>query len=173
MKGGGTTARLESGKPLWLEYNPRNYLEDETEVSFVPMTLISADYSINPSFETRKWKEVKSGFTHFKEDDVVLAKITPCFENSKAGLMKGLTNGFGAGTTELHVFRGERDVVLPEYVYIYFKSPNFLQNGEAKMTGSAGQKRVPKGYVALPAASCAACRSSSPQPVLLPASGRP
>jgi type I restriction enzyme S subunit len=130
------------------EVNPRNYLEDDVEVSFVPMTLISADYGVHPSFETRKWREIKTGFTHFKEDDVVLAKITPCFENSKAGLMRGLVNRFGAGTTELHVFRGERDIVLPEYVYIYFKSSNFLFNGEAKMTGSAGQKRVPRSYVA-------------------------
>lgn len=127
--------------------NPRNQLEDNIFASFVPMAFISNLYGIHPSFEKRKWIEIKSGFTHFAENDVVIAKITPCFENSKAGIMRGLINGVGAGTTELHVFRGNTKYIVPEYVYLYLKTKNFLINGEKIMTGTVGQKRVPKSYI--------------------------
>ncbi|RNI27384.1 restriction endonuclease subunit S [Rufibacter immobilis] len=127
--------------------NPRNQVDDDTRVSFIPMTLVSEKYGITPVFEERSWKEVKSGFTHVAENDVALAKITPCFENSKAGVFKGLINGFGAATTELHVFRSISKEVLPEYIYILFKSPKFLEDGKLNMRGAAGQKRVPTEFV--------------------------
>ncbi len=126
--------------------NPRNDVEGSTKVSFVPMNLISARYSDIVKSETRLWSEVKTGFTHFSENDVVMAKITPCFQNGKSTIMKKLTNGFGAGTTELHVFRSLKDLMCPSYVLIYLKSPKFISDGIIKMTGSAGQKRVPKDY---------------------------
>lgn len=131
------------------QINPRNYEEDEKEASFVPMTLIKAEYGAGHTFEKRLWKDIKSGFTHFAENDISVAKITPCFENGKSAVMKNLINGFGAGTTELHIFRGNIDFILPEYVLVYFKSPSFLKKGEENMTGTAGQKRVPKDFVAL------------------------
>ncbi len=113
------------------------------------MTLIS-ETSIKPiGSEKRQWGEVKKAFTHFAEDDVVLAKITPCFQNGKSAVMRGLTNNLGAGTTELHVFRPIlNESVYPEYVLLYLRSPQFLSEGVEKMTGTAGQKRVPKEYFA-------------------------
>jgi type I restriction enzyme, S subunit len=126
--------------------NPRNDISGEKEVSFIPMTYISEKYGQNVEMEIRKWEEVKKGFTHFAENDVVLAKITPCFQNGKSTIMKGLKNGIGAGTTELHVFRPLNEFISSNYVLIYLKSPDFLYNGIQKMTGSAGQKRVPKDY---------------------------
>jgi type I restriction enzyme S subunit len=128
--------------------NPRNEAQDDAEAGFVPMPLISAGYGIVPHFETRRWKDIKKGFTHFAEGDVAVAKITPCFQNGKSAVFRGLPNGIGAGTTELHVFRSVANTVVPEYVWIYLKSPQFLLDGESKMTGSAGQKRVPKNYFA-------------------------
>jgi len=130
------------------EINPRNNADDELEVSFIPMALISENFGTQPQSEKQKWLEIKNGFTHFAENDVVVAKITPCFENGKAAIMRNLLNGIGAGTTELHVFRGNKSLILPEYVYIYFKSPKFRTDGVSGMTGTAGQKRVPKTYVA-------------------------
>ncbi|TDW97160.1 restriction endonuclease subunit S [Dinghuibacter silviterrae] len=127
--------------------NPRNVFADNKDVSFVPMALISSNFGEAPKFEIRKWSDVKTGFTHFAENDVAVAKITPCFENSKAGIFKGLVNGVGAGTTELHIFRGDSKYILPEYVYLFFKSSFFLKNGERKMTGSAGQKRVSSDFI--------------------------
>ena len=126
----------------------RNDVDDATVVSFVPMSLISAKYGVPAQSEERVWREVKKGFTHFAEGDVVIAKITPCFENAKSAVMRNLVNGAGAGTTELLVFRGETKIILPEFVLIYLKTRGFISRGEPRMTGSAGQKRVPRAYFA-------------------------
>jgi type I restriction enzyme, S subunit len=127
---------------------PRNDAPDDTKSSFVPMTLIPAAYGQMACHEERLWGEIKKGYTHFKNMDVVMAKITPCFENGKSAVMYGLTGGFGAGTTELHVFRRTSDAVLPEFVVIYLKTTGFISRGIPAMTGSAGQKRVPSDYFA-------------------------
>lgn len=128
--------------------NPRNQgVPEDMEVSFVPMSLISEKYGVKVCSERRKWKEIKSGgYTHFANNDVVCAKITPCFQNGKSAVMDGLIGGIGAGTTELHVFRSYYGLLDSFYVLTYLKSPNFISNGISKMTGSAGQKRVPREY---------------------------
>lgn len=126
--------------------SPSNCLDDDLDVAFVPMALISEKYGEPVKLEVRKWSEVKKGFTHFAEGDVALAKITPCFQNGKSAVMRGLKNGVGAGTTELHVFRSLGGTISPEYVLAYLKSPAFVNNGIPIMTGSAGQKRVPREY---------------------------
>ena len=128
--------------------NPRNEFEDGAPASFVPMNLVPQNYGERVKTETRLWKEIKKGFTHFAEGDVVLAKITPCFQNGKAAVMRGLKNNIGAGTTELHVFRPIVQTIYPDYVLVYLKSPNFILEGIPRMTGSAGQKRVPNDYFA-------------------------
>lgn len=129
--------------------NPRNDFDANTAAGFVPMTLVSEGYGIFPRYEERNWIEISKGYTHFANDDVGLAKITPCFENSKSCVFRDLPNGIGAGTTELHIFRDVTKTIVPAYVWIWIKSPEFLLEGERRMTGSAGQKRVPKDYFAL------------------------
>ena len=132
------------------EINPRiNVDNDEIDVSFIPMKMISEKYGTPHSFDRRKWAEVKKGFTYFMNNDVGLAKITPCFENGKSTVFKRLLNGVGAGTTELHIFRQDPKLILPEYVLIFFKCPKFLNDAKEKMTGTAGQKRVPRDFVRL------------------------
>jgi type I restriction enzyme, S subunit len=96
-----------------------------------------------------KWAEIKKGYTHFADRDVALAKITPCFENGKSCVFDGLPNGIGAGTTELHIFRNTFNSVYPEYLLAYFKDPKYIILGTSKMTGSAGQKRVPTDFFML------------------------
>ncbi|MBF1802192.1 restriction endonuclease subunit S [Alloalcanivorax profundimaris] len=128
------------------EINPRNSAEDATKASFVPMPLITTSYHGYHGHETKPWGKIKKGYTHFADGDVALAKITPCFENSKAAVFRGLINGLGAGTTELHVARPLSNAVNPYYLILFLKSPRFLIAGEKVMTGSAGQKRVPKDY---------------------------
>lgn len=127
--------------------NPRNYAPDDIKASFVPMTLIGSAFSDKHQDEKRLWKDIKQGFTHFAEGDIGVAKITPCFENSKACVFENLENSLGAGTTELHIVRPVRDTLNPRYVLAYLKSPRFLELGESKMTGTAGQKRLPKDFV--------------------------
>lgn len=124
--------------------SPRNDAPDETIASFVPMPMISADYGIENQHEARQWREIKKGYTHFAEGDVGLAKITPCFENGKSTVFRNLTGGFGSGTTELHVLRPL--LVSGDYVVLFLKSPQFIETGISRMTGTAGQKRVSTEY---------------------------
>ena len=128
------------------EIGPRNQLEDELDVGFVPMPLISTSYKGTHGLETRKWSEIKKGYTHFADGDIGLAKITPCFENSKAAVFSNLTNGYGAGTTELHIARPIKNTIDPLFILLFLKAPIFLEVGKSKMTGSARQKRVPSEY---------------------------
>ena len=128
--------------------NPRNVAGDDAMVSFCPMPVIPTDYRQRFAPETRRWGDIKKGYTHFAEGDVVVAKITPCFQNRKSCVMTGLEGGIGAGTTELHVIRIIANKVVPEYLLLFYKSPDFLQMGVATMTGTAGQQRVPREYFA-------------------------
>jgi len=126
--------------------NPRNEIGDKTKVSFVPMKLVPTELTDRVRSEIHQWEDIKKGFTHFSEGDVALAKITPCFQNRKSVVMRGLKNGLGAGTTELHIFRPLTNLIVSEYVLLYLKTPKFINEGVSKMTGSAGQKRVPKTH---------------------------
>jgi len=124
--------------------SPRNDAPDETPASFVPMTLVAAEYGVKHGHEIRPWGEIKKGYTHFANEDVGLAKITPCFENGKSTVFRGLSSGIGSGTTELHVVRPV--LVSPDFIVLVLKSPHFIQTGIPLMTGTAGQKRVPAEY---------------------------
>lgn len=126
--------------------NPRVEADDAVTASFVPMPLIAAEYGVPNSHEARPWGQIKKGYTHFAEGDVGLAKITPCFENGKSTVFRNLTGGIGSGTTELHVVRPL--LVNPDYILLFWKCPFFIESGIPRMTGTAGQKRVPTYYFA-------------------------
>lgn len=127
--------------------NPKiEVTDDEQEISFVPMPCISTRFDGAHDQEIKKWGEVKKGYTHFADGDIALAKITPCFENSKAVIFKGLKGGVGVGTTELHVARPISSELNLQYILLNIKSPHYLSMGESMMTGSAGQKRVPRSF---------------------------
>ncbi|MDN5250489.1 restriction endonuclease subunit S [Betaproteobacteria bacterium LSUCC0117] len=125
--------------------NPRNDAADDTIASFVQMSSIPVKFTEPHQVEPRMWRDIKSGFTQFAEGDVGVAKITPCFENGKSTVFQNLSNGIGAGTTELHIVR-PLGGIAPRYVLLFLKTPGFLVGGEAVMTGSAGQKRLPRAY---------------------------
>ncbi len=129
--------------------NPRNKADDDMVVSFCPMSRIPTDHRNRVTFETRRWGDIRKGYTHFADGDVVVAKITPCFQNRKSCVMSELEGGIGAGTTELYVVRVNPQIVLPGYLLLFYKSPDFLQDGVAVMTGTAGQQRVPREYMEL------------------------
>lgn len=116
--------------------------DPDTEVSFLPMACVSEEGKILKQ-EKRKLKDVIKGYTHFRDDDVLVAKITPCFENGKRAIAKNLLNGLGFGSTEFHVLRsGEK--VLPRWIYYAISRDDFINMAKSRMTGTAGQKRVPK-----------------------------
>jgi len=120
---------------------------DDTLVTFLPMERISANGEIDCS-EKRELKEVKSGFTPFARNDVVVAKITPCFENGKGACLDILDTDIGFGTTELIVLRSEKNKAVPMFLYYVTKTSFFRKMGAEVMTGSAGQKRVPTEFIA-------------------------
>lgn len=138
-------------KPLGecCEINPRRAvltLSDTDKVSFVPMQCVSEDgYLQNVSDED--YSKVKKGFTYFENNDVLFAKITPCMENGKGAIAKGLTNGVGMGSTEFHVLRPIKDVSNPYWLFALIKMPIFRERASKNMTGTGGQKRVGASYL--------------------------
>ncbi len=126
--------------------SPRNEAADDLSASFIPMPMIPAEYGATCSHEVRQWADIKRGYTHFAEGDVGLAKITPCFQNGKSTVFRNLTGRMGSGTTELHIVRPL--FVDPDFIVLFLKSPYFIETGIPKMTGTAGQKRVPAEYFA-------------------------
>lgn len=121
-------------------------LEDELEVSFCPMPYVSELGDIKTD-ETKLYKDVKSGFTYFAEEDILFAKITPCMENGKGAIARNLKNGIGFGSTEFHILRPNRSIITPEWLYVLTTFKQFRKDAEANMTGSAGQKRVPSIFL--------------------------
>ena len=121
-------------------------LDDSLSVSFIPMDRISegGEYT---EFETKPLKDVKKGFTFCAEDDVLFAKITPCMENGKGAILKGLSNGIGFGSTEFHVLRPIPGITNSEWLYFLTKLSGFRLDAAKNMTGTGGQKRVPSSYL--------------------------
>jgi type I restriction enzyme S subunit len=116
------------------------------EVTFLPMEAIGEDGSLALD-RVRPIGELESGYTYFSEGDVAIAKITPCFENGKGAVMRGLHEGLGFGTTELIVVRPLPQHLDCNYLHHIFTSRPFRQQGEACMYGAGGQKRVPDDFV--------------------------
>ncbi|MBA1445597.1 MAG: restriction endonuclease subunit S [Chromatiales bacterium] len=126
--------------------NPRKPKKPtNSRVSFVAMGSVSEDARLRYS-EERQYGDVEKGFTSFRNNDVLVAKITPCFENGKGAYVEKLINGIGFGSTEFHVIRAKKGV-CSKFIYHLTNSFDFRVRGGANMQGSAGQKRVPTDYL--------------------------
>ena len=130
--------------------NPRKSqladLKPDTRISFAPMADLNEHcIAFQPSTE-KLLSEVSTSYTYFKDNDVLLAKVTPCFENGKAGIAHGLINGIGFGSSEFYVLRSSKKV-LPEWIYFCVMHPIFRDAAIAQMTGTGGLQRVPRDYV--------------------------
>ena len=127
--------------------NPKSCtLRDDTEVSFIPMTKVGEHGEFDAS-EIKNYSEVKKGFTNFQNGDILFAKITPCMENGKGAIAHNMKNGIGFGSTEFHVLRPDTDKITSEWLYYLTTWKTFRKEAERNMTGSAGQKRVPKTFL--------------------------
>ena len=116
------------------------------EVSFVPMPAVTEHGDIDAT-AIKEYDEVKKGFTYFAENDVLFAKITPCMENGKGAVAKGLHNGIGFGSTEFHVLRPISGKTNPYWIYTLTAFSQFRTDAANNMTGSAGQRRVPASFL--------------------------
>ena len=128
-----------------VQVNPKNDVPDNTLAAFIPMERIDATYLSSFTYSERKWGDIKSGFMHFADGDVAFAKITPCFQNRKSMILKGLPNGVGAGTTELKVLRPYEETINREYLLFFLESSYFVE--EATFKGTANQQRIISGYM--------------------------
>jgi type I restriction enzyme S subunit len=136
--------------PILTEINPpkppATLLPPQTPVTFVPMAAVDERSGTISEPQVRPFSKARNGYTAFQNGDVIFAKITPCMENGKAAIVRNLSNGLGFGSTEFHVLRS-RGGILPEYLYHYIRQENFRRSAEAEMTGTVGQKRVPRGFL--------------------------
>ncbi len=130
------------------EINPRHPkgLDDTTVVTFVPMAGVSVSKPDFQFTQDRPLGEVRKGFVPFAEGDVLFAKITPCMENGKGAVARGLRNNLGYGTTELHVIRPLAGI-QPEYIYRFLSQDRVRRAAKENFTGTAGQARVPVSFI--------------------------
>lgn len=115
-------------------------------VSFVPMEDLGIDQKTLVPNQTRPLEDIAGSYTYFADGDVLLAKITPCFENGKLGIAENLTNGIGFGSSEYIVFRPS-PAVDKEWLYYFLSRPSFREEGAARMSGAVGHKRVSKEFI--------------------------
>ena len=125
--------------------NPKNKVYDDIDAGFVSMSMIDDGYRDSYQFEKKKWSLIKSGFTHFQDGDIAVAKISPCLENRKSMILKKLPNSIGAGTTELHIFRSS--IVDSKFALYFFKSDYFINQCIGTFNGAVGQQRVRKNTI--------------------------
>ena len=119
------------------------HLDGTVEVSFVPMAHIGENTMYFEVQNTKRLQDVGNSYTYFKDDDVLVAKVTPCFENGKAGIAKLLHSGVGFGSSEFYVLRA-RESTTPEWVFLGVATPEFRSWATPKMTGTGGLQRVPR-----------------------------
>ncbi len=117
----------------------------EEKVVFLPMEKISVDGNIDCSLKS-ELTQVSDGFTYFAKNDVLIAKITPCFENGKGAFLSELDTAFGFGTTELFVLRPSPKIHGMFLRYLS-SSRRFLEIGAQYMSGAAGQQRVQSSFL--------------------------
>lgn len=120
----------------------RDDLSDESIITYTPMDCIKNGWFIN---NTAPLGSVSSSLTAYQEGDIVLAKVTPCFENGNIAIMKGLASGFGLGSSELFVIRTVS--IDTKYMFYWLRNEGFIQRACATMTGTGGLKRVSPAFV--------------------------
>lgn len=128
------------------QLNPKidvNHLEETSEVTFTPMEKIKNGYFIN---NKGIWGNNNSSYTNYSENDIVMAKVTPCFENGNIAIMKGLYNNIGFGSSELFVFRSNKKI-KKEYLFYFLRNEIFKNLGKNNMTGAGGLKRVSSEFI--------------------------
>lgn len=125
---------------------PFERIKDSLDVTFLPMKNVEEVINRINLGETRKYSQVKKGYTSMIDGDVIFAKITPCMENGKIAVVHSLKNGIAFGSTEFHVIRCKKQI-QNKYLFYFLVQERFRQDAERNMTGAVGQRRVPKKYL--------------------------
>ena len=128
---------------------PKSELKEiplNSQVSFMRMNKLGINQKYSIPEEVRNLEKVFKSYTYFRENDVLLAKITPCFENGKLGIARQLKNGIGFGSSEFVVLR-TKSSISNEWLYYFLLRDEFRKSGKKVMTGAVGHKRVPKQFI--------------------------
>lgn len=125
---------------------PKPVTDDESEITFLPMSSVEEETGKYCSAGTKRYEQVKSGYTGFLKGDVLFAKITPCMENGKIALIDKLPNQIGFGSTEFHVVRPSEGI-NGKWLFYFLVQRRLRSSARMQMTGSAGQLRVPKSFL--------------------------
>ena len=123
------------------KFNPqrREELDKETLVGYAPMDKVRSDMLTPLSIQI---KNLSTGLTYFEEGDVVMAKVTPCFENGNVAIVPKMAHYCGYGSSELFVYRCNEGKLEPRILLYYLLSAGFVNAGVSSMTGTGGLKRV-------------------------------
>lgn len=124
----------------------KNELSEKDLVSFVGMSELGELKSEFLPRENRELEKVYKGYTYFADGDVLVAKITPCFENGKMGIASNLTNGIGFGSSEFVPLR-PNGKITSKFLFYFLLRDEFRESGARVMSGAVGHKRVPKEYM--------------------------
>ncbi|MGB7375106.1 MAG: restriction endonuclease subunit S [Rivularia sp. (in: cyanobacteria)] len=129
-------------------FNPKHdrSFSDDLEISFVPMSTVDEQTGTIKKHDSKLLGKVRKGYTHFADDDIIFAKITPCMENGKSAVARNLINGLACGSTEFHVLRNNGGV-LPDYLLNFVRQASYLSIAAGQMTGVVGQRRLPKEFL--------------------------
>ena len=125
---------------------PRIFREPNRPISFIPMSAIDEETGTITAPEVRPFKELSKGYTYFEENDILFAKITPCMENGKVAIARGLTDRIGFGSTEFHVLR-PKSSVLSEWIWLFIRRKQFREDAKKFFRGGVGQQRVPQEFL--------------------------
>lgn len=112
-------------------------LNEDSEITYTPMEFIKSGYFIN---NITSLGNIASSLNVYQDGDIVMAKVTPCFENGNIAIMKQLASGFGFGSSELFVFRPID--IETKYMFYWLRNILFVKRATATMTGTGGLKRV-------------------------------
>jgi type I restriction enzyme S subunit len=129
--------------------NPRRsriFREPNKPTSFIPMSAIDEETGTITASEVHPFKELSKGYTYFEENDILFAKITPCMENGKAAIARGLIDQIGFGSTEFHVLR-PKSSVIPEWIWLFVRRKQFREDAKKFFRGGVGQQRVPQEFL--------------------------
>jgi len=126
-----------SRKPRNLEVN------DDDLIPFIPMESISEESQSIKFWEQKKYSEISSGSFVFK-NDIIIAKITPSFENGKQAILDSLPMDFGYATTEIWALHPKNEQVITQHLYNYIKIHSIRMDLAKKMEGSTGRQRLPR-----------------------------
>jgi type I restriction enzyme, S subunit len=146
MKGWPTKTLGETCEIKPPKNEARERLAADALVSFLPMEDMGINEKLVRPSQEKPLSAVQGSYTYFADGDVLLAKITPCFENGKLGIAEGLTNGVGFGSSEYIVFRPDK-TISREWLYYYLSRETFRVEGAARMSGAVGHKRVAKEFI--------------------------